>query len=79
MYHHKRAENEQLRSFISPEAGLNESSNEGKATFSQITGNRRSSENIMIDMIDNWAPKGKPIHIKRLRGPHRRAVKRNKA
>ncbi len=78
MRHHDRAVNEQLRTLISPEAGLTESQ-KGKATVSQITGNRRSAENIIIEMIENWAPKGEPIHIKRTRGPHNRAAKRNKA
>ena len=75
MRHHERAINEQLRTFISPEPGLAESQKQGSSTFAQKTGFRRRAENIMIAMIDNRA-KDKPIQLKRVRGPHRRAEKR---
>jgi hypothetical protein len=78
MHHRSRAISEQLRTLISPEPGLSESPNKGTVTFSQITGYRRRPENIMVTMIDDWTPKGQTIHVKRVRGPHRRAAKRNK-
>lgn len=79
MFHHDRAIAEQLRSFICPEQGLAESKKRGTATYQQITGYRRRTEAIMIEMIDKWSKEDPSIRPKRIRGPHRRAAKRNKA
>mgnify|MGYP001767456732 CR=1 FL=1 len=76
MYHHDRAEAEQLHSLISPEQGVSELSNRAKATVWQITGYRRRTETILNGMVD-LALISTPQQ-KRVRGRHNRAAKKKK-
>lgn len=55
------AEAEQLRSLLCPDEELDEELKEKKRcrypTFQQVTGWKRRTENILIDMIDAWPQK----------------------
>ena len=73
MRRHDQAKNEQFRTLISPEPGLDGT----RATVSQITGFRRRPENIIIAMIDKDQNE-QTNRVKRVHGPHQRAAQLKK-
>jgi hypothetical protein len=55
MRHHDNAVGEQLRSLICPIEGIENGKSGSRATLGEITGFRRRTEDILIDMIDRRA------------------------
>jgi hypothetical protein len=70
--HIDRAVHEQLKS-RSPVGGLKEGKRGTTVTISQMIGCRRRTENILIDMIDNWSKAQRiPVVMKQTSNRRRR-------